>query len=79
MDRVFCICYPIWFQKSEVQVQALFDFGSEVNTMTLGYASKLGLKIRLTNVGVWKIDSSILKTFEMILASFQVEDTLGRA
>ena len=47
--------------------------------MTLGYVSKLGLKIYSTNVGAQKIDSSTLKTFGMILASFQVEDTLERA
>ena len=77
LDRVSCICYPIWFKKNKVQ--ALIDSGSEVNAMTPGYASKLGLKVRLTNVGVQKIDGSILKTFGMVLASFQVEDTLGRA
>ena len=38
--------------------------------MTLVYASKLGLKVCFTNVGVQKIDGSIFKTFNMILASF---------
>ena len=79
LDWVPCIHYPIWFKKSKVQVQALIDFGSEVNAMTLGYASKLGLKIRSTNVGAQKIDSSTLKTFRMVLVSFQVENTLERA
>ena len=78
LDRVACICYPIWFKKSEVQVQALLDSGSEINAMTLGYASKLGLKVRPTNVGAQKIDGSTLETFGMVLASFQVEDKLGR-
>ena len=49
-----------------------------VNAMTLGYASKLGLKVRPTDVRAQKIDGSTLKTFEMVLASFQVEDKLGR-
>ena len=79
LDRVPCICYPIWFKKSEVQVQAPFDSGSEVNAMTPGYASKLGLKVRPTNVGAQKIDGSTFEMFGMVLASFQVEDTLGRA
>ena len=43
------------------------------------YASKLGLKVRLTNVGAQKIDGSTLQTFGMGLVSFQVEDKLGRA
>ena len=47
--------------------------------MTLGYISKLGLKVCSTNIGVQKIDGFTLKTFEMVLTSFQVKDTLGKA
>ena len=75
LDLVPCICYPIWFEKNKVP--ALIDPGSEVNTMTLEYALKLGLKIYFTNVGVQKINNSTLKTFKIILASFQVENKLG--
>ena len=78
LDYVPCICYLIWFKKSKVQIQALIDSGSEVNAMTQEYASKLGLKIYTTDVGAQKIDDSILKTFAMVLASFQIEDKLGR-
>ena len=46
--------------------------------MIPGYTSKLGLKVRPINVGAQKINNSILGTFEMVLASFQVEDKLGR-
>ena len=38
--------------------------------MTLGYASKLDLKICYINIGVLEIDDSIFETFEIILASF---------
>ena len=76
LNWVSCICYPIWFKKNKVQ--ALINSGSEVNTITPGYASKLGLKVRPTDIGVKKIDGSIFKTFGMVLASFQVEDKLGR-
>ena len=79
LDWVPCIHYLIQFKKNKVQVQALIDFGSEINVMTLGYVLKLGLKVRPTNVGAQKIDSSTLETFEMVLASFQVENTLGKA
>ena len=78
LDRVPCICYPMRFKKSEVQVQALIDTGSKVNAMTPAYALKLGLKVHTTDVGAQKIDGSILKTFGMVLASFQVEDKLAR-
>ena len=47
--------------------------------MTLTYAAKLGLKVRKTDIGAQQIDGSTLKTFEMVLADFQVEDKLGRA
>ena len=78
LDRVPCIRYPIWFKKSKVQVQALINSGSEVNAITPEYASKLGLKVRPTNVGAQKIDGFTLETFGIVLASFQVEDKLGR-
>ena len=42
------------------------------------YASKLGLRVRHTDVKASKIDGSTLQTFGMVLANFQVEDTLGR-
>ena len=78
LDWMPCICYPIRLKKSKVQVQALIDSGSEVNPMTPGYASKLGLKVRLIDVGAQNIDCSTLKAFEMVLANFQVEDKLGQ-
>ncbi len=42
LQRVPCIWYPVWFQKSQ-PIRALIDFGSEVNTITPAYAVKLGL------------------------------------
>ena len=76
LQRVPCVHYPIRFKKKEVQ--ALIDSGSEVNAMSPAYASKLGLKVHHTDVGAQKIDGSTLETFGMVLASFQVEDKLGR-
>ena len=56
--RVFCIYYPVRFQ--EEQVKALLNSDNEVNAMNLDYAWKLELKIRRTNIGAQKIDSSAL-------------------
>ena len=78
LDCVPCICYPMRFKKSKVQVLALINSGSEVNAMTPAYALKLGLKVHTTNVGAQKINGSTLETFRIVLASFQVEDKLGR-
>ena len=79
LERVPCVHYPLRFRKDTADVRALIDSGSEVNAMTPAYASKLGLRVRHTNVGAQKIDGSTLQTFEMVLADFQVEDKLGKA
>lgn len=47
--------------------------------MALAYTSKLGLKIYHTNIRAQKIDGSSLKTFGIVLASFQIEDKIDRA
>ena len=79
LDRIPCIHYALHFQKNTAEVKALIDSGSEVNAMTLAYASKLGLQVCQTNIGAQKIDGFTLKTFGIVLASFQVEDKLRRA
>ena len=56
----------------------MIDSDSEVNAITPAYISKLGLNVHHTNVGAQKIDGSTHKTFGMVLASFQVENKLGR-
>lgn len=48
-----CIPYihhPLQFKKDQIEIQALLDSGIKVNTMTLAYVAKLGLKVRLTNI-----------------------------
>ena len=47
--------------------------------MTLAYASKLGPRVQKTDVEDQKIDGSLLRIFKIVIASFQVEDKLGRA
>ena len=47
--------------------------------MTLAYAIKLGLKVWPTNIRAQKIDASSLKTFRMVIASFQIFDIFNRA
>ena len=79
LEKVHCIHYPIYFQKDSADVEALLDLGSKVNAMTLAFALKLGLKTHHTDIGAQKIDDSTLQTFGTVLASFQVEDKLGRA
>lgn len=47
--------------------------------MTLVYTVKLSFQIRCTNVDTQKIDGFIFKMFEIVLASFQVDDKLRKA
>lgn len=50
LKHVPYIYYLIQFQKDQVELQALINFGSEINTMTLLYMSRLGFKVRATNI-----------------------------
>lgn len=79
LERVLCIYYLLCFRKDNSDVKTLLDSGRKVNAMTPAYASKLGLKVRSTNIGAQKINDSILETFEMTLASFCVKNKLGQA
>ena len=47
--------------------------------MTPAHAAYLGLKVRVTDVGVQKIDGSSLATYGMVIAAFQIVDKLGRS
>ena len=70
--RVLCIRYLINFE--EKSVLALLNSGSEVNSLHLAFVKELGLSIRPTDVGVQKIDGTMLKTYKMVVAALSVED-----
>ncbi len=76
LQHVSCIRYPVQFQVK--QIETLIDSGSEVNAMTPGFAAKLGLIPRPTNVDAQKIDGSILEIYGMASAGFSLQDSLGR-
>ena len=78
LDRVSSICYLIQFRKDKGKdVLALLDSWSKVNAMILAYTAHLGLKVKVTNVGVQKIDGSSLATYGMVIAAFQIVDKLS--
>ena len=80
LDTIPCICYLVQFHKDKGKdVLALFDSSNEVNAMTLAHAAHLGLKVKVTHVGVQKINGSLLVTYSMVIAAFQVVDKLGRS
>ena len=56
----------------------MLNNGSKVNAINPALIRKLGLYIQKTNVGAQKIDGSALKTFEIVIADFKLEDKVGR-
>ena len=67
------------FQKDKkATIQALIDFGSDVNTMTLAYTKKLGLQTQKTNIGAQKTDSLLFKTYKMVIAIFLIKNKVVR-
>ena len=71
LNSVPCICYAVQFCKNNGKdVLALLDSGSEVNAMTPAYTAHLSLRVRVTNVGMQKIDRSLLATYSMVIAAF---------
>lgn len=71
--------YPVQFQKDQAKIPALLDFGSEINVINPAYTAKLSLKVRAINVRAQNIASSTFKTFEMVLASFQIKNMVEKA
>ena len=76
--KMLYIYYLVWFQEKQEQIKALLNSGSKVIVMNPVFAQKLGFHIQSTNIGAQKIDSSILKTFRMVIADFWVEDKGNR-
>ncbi len=46
--------------------------------MTPAYATKLGLTVQQISVGAQKINDLPLETYGIVLASFSLQDSLGR-
>ena len=79
LDRVFCIHYLMHFPKDNGKnILALFDSENKLNAMTPAYAAQLGLKVQKINDGTQKINRSLLATYPMVIAAFQVFDKLDR-
>lgn len=77
LQQILYIQYLIQF--GQYLIKAFIDFVSKVNTIQLSFIKKLGLRIRKTNVGAQKIDGNRLKTFNIVIASFLVENKDGRS
>ena len=78
LAQVPCIRNPITFRKKSVSMLALFDSGSEVNTIHPTFAWKLRLLIRPTDIGAQKIDGTMLDTFGVVVLAFSVTNKANR-
>lgn len=60
------------------KIMALFDSSSEINTMTVTYAAKLGLTLQKTIVNAHKIDGLTLKTYKIVTTKVLIQHKLNR-
>lgn len=56
----------------------MIDISSKVNAIMPAYIMRLDLNVQPTNIDAQKIDNSIIQTFAMALASFQINNKLKR-
>lgn len=75
-DNDMFLAEVLYMRKDINKVQTLLDLSSKVNIKTLIYDSKLGFRVSYTNIGNQKLDDSTLKTFKIVLASFEIKDKL---
>lgn len=45
LEKILCIYHPLYFQKNPLEIRALIDLNSEVNTMTPAYTTRLDFNI----------------------------------
>ena len=57
----------------------MLDFESKINRITPAYTAYLHFKVRVTNIGTQKIDRSLLATYGIVIAAFQVIDKLSHS
>ncbi len=60
------------------QVTCPPHYSSKVNIITPTYTTKLGLTTQKISVGAQKIDGSLLETYDIVSASFLLQDSLRR-
>lgn len=71
LDWLLYIYYLLHFRKDKKnKMRVLINSGSKVNTMTLKYDAKIGLKICHIKIRAQKINGSIFDMFEIVFASF---------
>lgn len=66
--KMLCTYYLVQFEKK--QRKTLFNSRNKVNAMSPDIVEKLGPQVWKTNIGVQKIDGSMLEIFGIVIANF---------
>lgn len=72
LQKILYIHYIVQF--IEFFIETLIASDSKINIIQPNFARKLSIRICKTNINAKKIDNSRLETYEMIIASFQVNN-----
>lgn len=65
-------------QFQNYKIQALINFSSKINAITLAYVAELGFTTQKTSIGVQKIDNLLLEIYDIVLARFLIQDNLKK-
>ena len=77
-ESVSYIHYLVQFKWGTTCIQTLIDSRSKVNAIHPTLAKEIGLSIRSTEIGVQKIDSTLLDTYGMVVVAFSMMNKVNQ-
>lgn len=73
------VSYPVWFQGGQaIEDKALTDFNSKINIMNPAFRVQLSRFIWPIDIDAQKIDGFALKTYNIVIVGFSIQDKLDR-
>lgn len=80
LQRLPYIWYPVQFERISQtdKVRSLINSRNEINTMIPAYTAKQGFSIQKTSIRAQKIDGLALEIYNMVSASFLLQNSLRR-
>ena len=70
------IYYLFWLYQNKIKT--LLNNKNKINTINPNYIQKFGFKIRKISIGAQKIVGFTLKTFEIVIIDFLINDKVGK-
>lgn len=68
----------IQFQQDKKLVKVMYNNSSKINVMNLDFSKKIGFFIQNIKIEVQKTNDFTFKTFEIMIAKFQIKDMISR-